>query len=313
MYEWHGNKNNMKTKDRPMETHSAIIESFLEHAGVDGQDKEILRKELKKYVEDRLNRGKWYHPMITKFHTDWYREFYNMIESRDPYSGIKKKSNEIARGILAGREFKELDDMLKLAILGNRIDFGDVVQAARGLNDLGKDIENIAGKKLDIDDSREMEDAIRKAKNVFFLFDNNGEMIFDIPLLEFIDRHVGRENVYLVGKESPMLNDVTVSDLREYGMEKYGRVLSIGSNCFGLHEEDVSDDFKKLFKTADLIIAKGQAYMEFFMEYNFTNVFNVLIVKQDIIGNNIPAMKRGMYVVMSSKRYASGGVDYEWE
>ena len=107
-----------------------------------------------------------------------------------------------------------------------------------------------------------------------------------------------------------MLNDVTVADLKELGFDKYGHIVSTGSNCLGLHYEDVSDECKKHLKEADLIIAKGQAYLEFFTEYNFSNVINILMVKYPIINPAFGILPSGYNVIMSSERYAQFGKNY---
>ena len=180
------------------------------------------------------------------------------------------------------------------------------------LEQLKADIQNVKRENFSVNQVEEMLSEIKSAKNVLYLFDNNGEMIFDTLLLDFIVKHVDKKNVFLVGKDKPMLNDVTVADLKSEKLDEFGLIVSTGSDCFGLHEEDVSDDFKKLLKSADLIIAKGQAYLEFFSEYNFTNVFHVLRVKQEIVGDELPTLTPGMNVVMKSTNYAGKGVDYVW-
>jgi len=303
----------MKTRDRPMESHTAVISSFLDFAKVPQDKKALIEKELKRYMEIRINRGEWCHPFITKFHTDWYREFYSLVDGMDPYKELKDNSNIQAKELLENLKTTDIKEAVLLSIIGNRIDFGACMDSIYDLAQMEHDIKNLQNETLFIDDTAELVQRIKKAKTVFYLYDNNGEMIFDTLVLEFINKFVDRNKVFLVAKETPMLNDVTVADLKEHGMEKYGQILSMGTNCFGLHEEDVSKEFKEQFRKADLIIAKGQAYMEFFAEYNFDNVINVLRVKQKIVGDNIPTLTPGMNVVMSSKRYAGHGVDFVWE
>ncbi len=296
-----------------METHTAVIDSFLEFADLSKRERDLLKKELTRYIEERVGRGGWYHPMITKFHTDWYRELYRLAGKEDPYREVKETSNKVAERILGSVKPRGMRDILLLTILGNIVDFGACVTGVYDVERLEEDVRNLRKERLDFDDTAELTRALRTARTVFYLFDNCGEMIFDRLLLDEVRKHVPKGKVFLVANETPMLNDVTVADLRTHGFAKYGRIVSKGSNCFGLHEEDVSPEFKRIFRTADLVIAKGQAYFEFFMEYNFPNVFNVLRVKQEIKGRNIPTLRPGMNVVMSSKRYVGEGVDYVWD
>lgn len=302
----------MKTKDRPIETLTEVISSFLDYAEIEKEEKRVLSSELKRYIEDRMKRGKWFHPMLTKFNTDWYREFYRLVDMKDPYKELKEMSNKKALELLKNLNPTDIKEIVMLTIVGNKIDFG---ACAKGTYDLGlmeKDVRNANKEELFIDDIDLLLLKIKNAKNVFFLLDNNGEMIFDTLLLEFISKHVNKKNIFLVAKETPLLNDVVIADLKKHKMERFGNILSIGSNCFGLHEEDVSKDFKKQFKDADLIIAKGQAYLEFFSEYNFKNIIHIARIKHEIVGN-FPTLKPGMNVVMSSQRYAGKGVDYKWD
>ena len=301
----------MKTTGRPLESHTAIIDSFFEYAEVPEEEKRILRAELKRYVENRI-KNKWFHPLITKFHTDWYREFYRLVEKKNPYEHLIRYSNDKAREVLTKTTPQGFKNTLMFTIIGNKIDFGACLYGLYDVTKLEDDIKNIDQEKLSIDDSEILQEAIRNATNIFFLFDNNGELMFDELLLQWI-RDNSSASIVLVGKETPMINDVTVTDLRENGFEKYGEMLSTGSNCFGLHEEEVSDEFRQRLKRADLIIAKGQSYMEFFMQYNFKNVLNILRVKNRIVGKNVPDLQPDMNIVMDSRRYAGLGYDYRWD
>ena len=303
----------MKTKDRPLASHASILNSFLDYAEVSADEKEILRRELKNYIENRVLKQKWCHPLITKFHTDFYRALYRLVEKKDPYKELKERSNQKAQQIIEKINLRDIHDIIKLTIIGNKIDFGACINGLYDLEQLDNDVKLISQEKLSIDDTEELIKKIQDARNVFYLFDNNGELIFDKLLLDYIQKYVNNENIFLVAKESPMLNDVIVDDLKNNGFQKYGKITSTGSNCFGIHEEDVSYEFKQLFKKADLIIAKGQAYFEFFSEYNFSNIFNILHVKQEIKGDNIPLLTPGMNIVISSKKYAGNGLDYKWD
>lgn len=299
----------MKTAERPFESHMIVANSLIDQSDLPEEEKKLLKAEMRRYLEYRLRGGRWFHPWITKFHTDWYREIYRIAGNADPYKEVKDTSNEKAIKLVKYIRPTDLRDIIMLTIIGNRIDYG-----APGLYDINKledEVDNLRKEKFDIDDTDELAKRIKNAKNVFYLLDNSGEMIFDTLLLDYIKRFLPREKIFLVAKESPMLNDVDISDLLKYKMERYGIIVSTGSNCFGLHEEEVSQDFKDLFKIADLVIAKGQSYLEFFMEYNFSNIFHILRVKQEIKGNTIHLMP-GMNIVMNSERYSGKGSNYKW-
>ncbi len=302
----------MKTLNRDMKSFVAIVDSFIDYAKVETTKRVLLKNELKRYIITKFEKKKYIHPIITKFSTDWFREFYRLVDNQDPYAELKDESNKKAKEILPLIKITSFEDMIKVSLKGNQIDYGAVLVLNYDLNKLEDDFQHLDSVQFDIDDSLELKKAIDSAKNVLFLVDNDGEIIFDTFLLDYIKKRVGKENVSIVAKESPMLNDVTIADLKSLNMQEYGHLVSTGSNCFGLHEEDVSENFKKILKNADLIIAKGQAYLEFFTEYNFSNVYNIVYVKYPIVDEALGVLQSHQKVVLSSKRYASKGKSYDF-
>ena len=303
----------MKTKDRDIQSYIHIVDSFIDQAALEKEQAELIKKELKKYISLRFERKKWVHPEITKFCTDWYREFYRMIDGKDPYKELKEKSNEKAIEITKIIKINSFEEAVAAGIIGNKIDYGATLIQKVDLNSIEKEFSNLKEFSYSINDINKLKQKINEAKTILFLADNDGEIIFDTYLLEIISKKVGKENLFIMGKETPMLNDVTVQDLKDLQLERYGKVVSTGSNCFGLHTEDVSDECKDILKKADLIIAKGQAYFEFFTEYNFPNVINLLRVKYPLIGAGFGTIKSGENIIISSERYASFGKRYNTE
>lgn len=303
----------MKTKDRDPESYFAIVDSFLKKADLREEEYNLLSKELKRYLALKFEKGNYVHPIITKFCTDWYREFYRLINNKDPYKKLKDLSNKEALNILSALSADSFEEAVNVSLKGNQLDFGAVLILNPDLNSLKKEFDDLTNVQLTINDREELKEAITKAQTILFLPDNAGEIIFDIPLLKYINSIIPKSRIFIAGKESPMLNDVTIDELKELEIQEYGTIISTGSNCFGLHEEEVSLDFKKILKEADLVLAKGQAYLEFFTEYNFNNVFNIARVKYPIINNALGTLGSHQNVIISSKRYAHTGKAYNFE
>ncbi len=301
----------MKTRERNFNEWLDQVDFFV---GLTVNDKEratLISKEMKKYIALRFEKNKHVHPITTGFSTQIYRELYRIIGKSDPYRELKILSNNEAAKIIKNLKPRDFRERLLISILGNVIDYGACLEGAYELGNLKRDFERIKKDGLVVDDSELLKKRIQQAKNVFYLVDNSGEVVFDVFMLNYILRYLNRENIYIVGKESPMQNDMTADELKELGFEKFGNIVSTGSNCFGLHEEEVSDEFKELFRNADLVIAKGQAYMEFFSEYNFDNVFNILKVKWPIKFDDFVFNPQDN-VIMSSQRYSNQGKEYNW-
>lgn len=301
----------MKTKDRSLEEWLDQIDFFVRLTINDEEKARIISKEMKKYITLRFEKNKYIPHIITEFSTQIYRELYKLIGKDDPYKELKILSNNEAAKIIKNLNPKDFRERLLISILGNIIDYGACLQGAYDINNLRRDLDNIKKENLVVDDGELLKKRIQEAKNIFYLVDNSGEVVFDVFMLNYILRYLNKENVYIVGKENPMQNDMTVKELRELGFEKFGNIVSTGSDGFGLHEEEVSKDFKDLFSGADLVIAKGQAYMEFFSEYNFPNIINVLRVKWPLKFNEF-SFKPGDNVVISSQRYKDKGKPYNW-
>lgn len=303
----------MKTTDRDPQTYFAMIDDFLRRSDLSMDEQKLLGSELGRYLSVKFKKGKYMHPMITKFCTDLYREFYRLAGSNDPYRQLKDASNKEAEKILKTIEKpNSFRDIVKLSIKGNVLDYGAVLALNVNIGGLAKEVQDIGKMSLDIDDCEELDKAIKNAKNILFLTDNAGEAVFDTLLLEYISRFVPKEKICIAAKESPMLNDITAGELKAMGFGKYGNIISTGSNCFGLHEEEVSEEFKEILKNADVIIAKGQAYLEFFTEYNFKNIFNIATVKYPIVCSAMPVLQPKQNVAMSAKRYAGKGRNYNF-
>jgi uncharacterized protein with ATP-grasp and redox domains len=60
----------------------------------------------------------------------------------------------------------------------------------------------------------------------------------------------------------PILNDATLADARAAGLTDTMLVIDTGSDVPGIVLKECSDEFRRHFQSADLIIAKGQGNYE---------------------------------------------------
>jgi len=96
------------------------------------------------------------------------------------------------------------------------------------------------------------------AGRVLYVLDNAGEVMFDELVLKRLD---GVE-LMIVARSSPILNDVTVTEVENLGLGQYGRVIGTGSRFLGVDFGTVSDEFRDAYGAADVVIAKGHANFE---------------------------------------------------
>ncbi len=161
-----------------------------------------------------------------------------------------------------GRRFREvaagygadLESLLKLAAVGNAIDFfRDEAEVTRelasrvefGLSDLERGRRQLEG----------------PPGLLLYLADNAGEQFFDAPLVAHLRRRGWR--VKYVVKPGPIQNDLTREDLEASGLgAALEPVVDSGARTVGLDLDRASPAFLKLWAAAQFILAKGMGHFE---------------------------------------------------
>jgi len=223
----------------------------------------------------------------------------------DPYLPVKRLSTDTVMGLLPRlNTFMEgSDDPLALAVkigaLGNVIDFGTPIRI-----DINEKIDEVLGKELTVFEIDSFREYLGSAKKVLFLGDNAGEIILDRFLLdqlrgekcgpgEQIEENDGPEIVYGV-REGPIINDATMDEALEAGIEEFARLITTGSQAPGTLLSLATPDLKQALASADLIISKGQGNYESLssdplladLVQKGVPVFFLLTVKCGIVGTS---------------------------
>jgi uncharacterized protein with ATP-grasp and redox domains len=207
----------------------------------------------------------------------------------DPYKEIKQKSNRIAL-----RLFRKLKNMvnhssdrllaaLELAVAGNIIDFG--VKNNLNVKEELKRIlaqENKSIHKKSIFHYLKFWRALKKAKSILYLADNAGEVVFDRVLIEEIKRIYPEKDIYYTVKEKPIINDALFEDAKVCGIDKLVRVISNGTDAPGTILNLCSEEFKRIYRDADMIISKGQGNFESLSQEK-KSIFFLFMVKCPVV------------------------------
>jgi RNA polymerase sigma factor (sigma-70 family) len=114
----------VKSWERDLETHLTVLGRFVDLVGLPADDATLLKRELERYVRVRIARELWMHPDITRFHTEWYREFYRILDVEDPYRELKDRSMRAARDLLRSLELPTLRDAVLACVVANLLDYG---------------------------------------------------------------------------------------------------------------------------------------------------------------------------------------------
>jgi uncharacterized protein with ATP-grasp and redox domains len=214
-------------------------------------------------------------------------------EVKDPYLPEKTNGNREMQARYA--EFKKIvresanpfDTALRLSVAGNIIDFGPT-----DVFDVEGTIEKVLKSDFAIDHSQQLMNEIQKAKTILYLGDNAGEIVMDKLFLETLNH----PNVWFAVREQPVLNDVTRREAEEVGIGNLARIISNGDDAPSTLLHRVSDEFREIYRDADLIISKGMGNYEGLMFENDPRLFFLLMVKCKVIGQKIGASE-GSFVV----------------
>ena len=212
-----------------------------------------------------------------------------IIQKDDPYLNIKEKSNRLAQNIYGKlkKKISRSNDRLlmavELAIAGNIIDYGAKntlnvdVELTRILNEENKAIKK--GNKSNFNYVK-LKQVLNEARNILYLADNAGEVVFDRLLIEEIKRLDSSKRIIYAVKEKPIINDALIDDALFCGMDKIAEVISCG---------------------ADIVISKGQGNFESLSQAN-RPIFFLFIAKCQVIAKDAGCMVGDIILIYHSGR-----------
>jgi uncharacterized protein with ATP-grasp and redox domains len=228
---------------------------------------------------------------------------------RDPYKRVKDEYTRRALDQLpslrmltsattpSGGPDERLAGSVKAAIAGNIIDFGIYEQI-----DLDRSLQDAFQQQLPESPFHDFSHAVSKARDILYLCDNAGEIVFDRPLIEFL-RDRGKD-VTAVVKGVPVINDATMEDARAAGLhESATRVIDNGNDGIGTLLELCSGRFLEAYRSAELIISKGQANYETLAPDRDDRTFFLFKVKCPVVAADL-ARQEGDIILLGPRQFA---------
>lgn len=213
----------------------------------------------------------------------------------DPYLAYKEATTAAALELypwLTERVSSAPDPLaaaVRIAIAGNIIDAGPSDEVPT-VADLWATTQRVLAAPLAIDHLAALRAELERTPWVLYLADNAGETVFDRVLIEAL-----RLPVTYAVKSGPTLNDATRSDAFAAGLGTTARVVEIGCDAPGTSLDLCSGEFRRMFASAPLVLAKGQANYESLSDAG-PRVFNLLQVKCPVIAADIGAPVGGVVV-----------------
>jgi uncharacterized protein with ATP-grasp and redox domains len=190
-----------------------------------------------------------------------YRIVSEITGEADPYAGLKSSTNRLALELLpAVEKFVEsapdpLEAALHAAAAGNVIDFGIAAHV-----NVERDVLPILKKPFAVNAVADFRAELGPGRRVLYLGDNAGEIVLDTLLVKQIQR-TGTEVIFAV-KSGPIINDATMADAEQAGMTRLAQVIETGAADIGTILPNCTAEFRRLFDSADAIVAKGHGNFE---------------------------------------------------
>lgn len=224
-----------------------------------------------------------------------YKIVCEMTGVEDPYAHIKEESNRFALNIYDHliQKVKCSDDpvftAVELAIAGNIIDYG--VKNSLNVNEELDKFLSDEERLIQREGARFFQDgtflsALKNAKNILYLADNAGEIVFDRVLLEVIRKQFPKIKIWFAVKEKPAINDALMKDAVACGLPDAAEVISSGSDAPGTLLEYCFESFLEIFRNADMVISKGQGNFETLSDAD-RPIFFLLLAKCPVIADHI--------------------------
>ncbi|KAG9394605.1 Uncharacterized conserved protein UCP006593 [Carpediemonas membranifera] len=231
--------------------------------------------------------------------SDVYRITSSELLSPDPFHAAKKESNALAKGIAAklsrendashaGKPKERLYHAMRMAVIGNFIDFG-----ALSLNDISDgSLETLLDEMtLKHDEFERLWTDLSEATSLLYLFDNSGEVYLDMYALRVLAEVFPNISSFTLGlKHGPLINDVTMSDIPELGLDSLDlgdadvRFIGFGTPEHGQWPHCQDEDVHELFRAHDVTISKGQGNYEALGPFGF-GAYYLLVLKCPIVAD----------------------------
>lgn len=222
---------------------------------------------------------------------------------KDPYREEKRFFNQRMLSVapqieaMIGGSADRLEAAVKMALAGNIIDFGPFSDVSYDM--VMETIGRVMETGLNADCFTRLRQSLAEGGHLVYLGDNAGEIVFDKILIGEIKRLYPRIDVTFVTRGVPVLNDVTVQDALEVGMDAWAAVIGNGTDLPGTDLGEVSAEFRTAYEDADVIISKGQGNFESLPGCG-KNVFYLFLCKCGILMRRFQTAKGGPVLIHES-------------
>jgi damage-control phosphatase, subfamily I len=255
-------------------------------------DDRNIHRDVINYIMDRLRNTEL--SMTPADHSNLaYEAVREVTGVQDPYKDEKHDLNRAAMELypklkqIVAESDNPLHTALKIAVAGNMIDLGIAHKF-----DIKQDLKQIIEEGFAINDYADFKSSLDRSDRILYIGDNTGEIVFDKVLIE----ELGPEKITFVVKGGPIINDATLEDAQQIGLDKICRIISTADNSIGLPPSAMTSEIKECFNKAGTIISKGHGNFETLSETN-NNIFFLLKAKCTLVAKEL-GVKFGQVVLV---------------
>lgn len=221
----------------------------------------------------------------------------------DPYRDFKRAQNALALELepelrrIVRESADPLVAALHVAAAGNVIDLGTQHEAEI---DVHGAIEQVMRERFSVDHTDALRESLSTCRELLYLLDNAGEIVFDKILIEELTHHT---RVTAAVKAAPILNDALMEDAEAVGLTHVCEVIDVGGAFIGAPLNQAPESFLERMRRADVIIGKGQGNYETVDDFD-GDVFLILKAKCEVVARHM-GVKLGQVGLISTRRRAN--------
>jgi uncharacterized protein with ATP-grasp and redox domains len=181
----------------------------------------------------------------------------------DPYRDLRQLQNDFVLHHLDyfEQQIQNSASPLRTAAIyslaGNLIDFG-----SERVANPEEILKTLSPGDLTIDDFSLFTHRLARVKKMLFIADNAGEAVLDRLFIKEIRMKHPEINIHYGVRSRPIINDIIESDARYIKIHQLAKIIESGSTFAGTVIRRSNQVFQELYRSADLVIAKGQGNFE---------------------------------------------------
>ena len=222
----------------------------------------------------------------------------------DAYAEVKRKSNLLSLSYVENFQ-KKIDDSdmpletgMQIAAAGNIIDFGAKDHDSLNLDKELQFLDKIPFARYDLEVFKEM---LGKASLLLYVCDNSGEIVFDMLFIKEIKRAYPNLQIVAAVRGKPIINDATLKDANAIGLDRLVKTISSGSVYPGTILPETTEEFQRLYASADVILSKGQGNFETLLPIADKRIFFLLRIKCELMASVAKVQKDSLALMQGCK------------